>query len=821
MLYYLKGQTNVLSSKAGAAELVYQLAKQTYALLGTSTTVPISQIDEYKDNTPKRNFAVIDFDLTNFNAVRQKLVSAGSPRSIIIKISDSRARLVLDLDELYNRKSYKKAMIALYSTLNLPITKRLTDLTKEINFKPFDQKDILFSANNRPYHVNQVSNSSSNNLSASSNPDALMPDKQKLLAATQSFLQSKKASDILHDRQKATSFFDALANTYLNGQVDASYIRQTLQYITNITQYDISNWQKLMNERLDLLRNNPDMQEIAPPFGQYIRLYEQARVHTNLAGQLRATLPKNMRPSADFDLSEAAQFIEMTYPPYLLNQPGDDIDNLVIFDATTGIWTHNSDIMYSLLTAIRPYTTRQQLDTFLRTFAAKARNANRFIDAYHGSRYLLFNNCVLDVMKMEQIDLSDPIVRDLHFTERCHIDLNYVNNPALPSIPERRLYDNGPWNPKDFLMAYANNDQDAYNYLLCGFAFGLFGGHNFGVHFDIQGESRWGKSTLVTIFNSLYDNRTVTIPFPNLNTQFPFTSYPADTSIIWLDESNEGVEPLDDEHGTITYDTLADNEARFQVKNKGDMILANPPQVYITGTQFIKAQELYTGPAGRTLAFKLPAMTDALRNQSYSNAITECLSDESVLQWLVYNFIMAYKEIVPASRMDDLRINLANKKDLSLFPSVAQEWRKEFVVGGSSIDDWFADEIEPYLSSDPKQPTYLHERVLYAIYLDAYRLANPNDPYGHQAKTTTALMKRLKTIWASEDDKFVVNYQVGSIEKGRKMPRKSIKDPDKMNFDWHAFDADYTRPSQLDSPGYNNLKLFGKKSSGWIAIYKK
>ena len=67
----------------------------------------------------------------------------------------------------------------------------------------------------------------------------------------------------------------------------------------------------------------------------------------------------------------------------------------------------------------------------------------------------------------------------------------------------------------------------------------------------------------------------------------------------------------------------------------------------------------------------------------------------------------------------------------------------------------------------------------------------------------------------------MVNYSVGSVEKGRKTPRKMIKDPDKMNFDWQSFDQDYSRPAKLEEPGYQNLKLFGKKSPDWIEIYMK
>lgn len=814
MLYRLDTSPTILADKSNACEFIVKMAGQKYHLYGTFTTIPITQEDEYKDNNPKRNFIVIDFDESNLkNVIHDMKTIMNNPTHLIYK-TKSKCRLIVDLKQNFNYKSYKKVVKAFYIQLNLPITKSRLDLKKPIAFIPFDvNKDILQAVKSKPYSVVLDSIDESN--------DNLAPDATKLFNATKEFLDTSEANRIMHDRLEVTKFFDALAKCYISGQLTKDYLDKTLQYITQKTGYDLSNWQTLMQERITLLKDHPDMRESAQPFGAYIHLYTQAYSGANLTQQLKAVLPKNIKEDPDYDLSEAADFIEMAYPPYLIDRPGNDIDNLVIYDSSHGMWTHNPDILYSLLTAIKPYTSKAQFETFMMTFAAKARNAERFFRPYHGSRYILFNNGVLDVATLTLIPISDPKVRDLHFTERSHIDLDYVDNPALPQIPNERTSDNGPWNPRDFLMAYANNDHDAYTYLLFGLSLGLFAGHNFGVHFDIKGGSRWGKSTLIAIYNKLYQERTVTIPFPNLNTQFPFTSYPLDTAIIWLDEANEGIDPLDDEHGTITYDSLADNQARFQVKNKGDMVIEDPPQVYITGTQFIKARELYTGPAGRTLAMKLPLMTDKLRAQSYAKSIYEDLRKKTVLQWLVYNFIIAYKEIVPVERMDNLKINLANKSDLALFPPIALSWRKEFVVGGNSIDSWFENAIEPYLSHDPSKPTYLHERILYEIFLDSYRLANPNDTYARNAPTSLQIIKRLKTIWNSEEDKFVVNYSVGSVEKGRKTPRKMIKDPDKMNFDWQSFDQDYSRPAKLEEPGYQNLKLFGKKSPDWIEIYMK
>lgn len=812
MLYTLAQNSTVMNANGPATKLILALKAQSYTLWATNVQGAVSQSDEIATSGPTRDFVVIDFAQDKLADVTHALDTVFNKPSALIyqlaKTNDKKLRLIIDTAQELNGNNYKNTYRNICIQLNLVINKTQSLINHGIVFKPFADSQIVYQSTGAPYSV-------PTNIA----PASIMPNKDKLLKATQEFVNSQNGNKILHDHTLLTNFFDALAAIRIKGQIDSDYLKQTLKMIGKRTKYDPQKYSKLLTDRINLLKANPDQLETAPPFGDYIHLYSQATYVQTIGQQLIANLPEGKGPSSDYELAEASDFIEMAYPPYLLEQHGNDLDNVVIFNPTTGVWTHQTDILYSLLTAIRPYSTKQQFDTFMMTFAAKARNSNRTIKSYSGSRYILFDNCVLDVATMQQYDITDPIVRSLHFTERCHVNLDYVPNPPLPILKHKRQFDNGDWDPQSFLKAYANNDEDAFNYLLFGFALGLFGGHNSGVHFDIYGGSRWGKTTLSEIFKSLYDNRIIMIPFSSLNEQFPFTSYPNDTAIIWINECNKGVEPLDDKYGTMMYDSLADSQVRFQVKNRGDLVLSNPPQVYLDGTQPIKANELDTGPAGRTLAFKLPEMTTALRNQAYSSSINECLRDKKVLQWIVYQALMAYKKFIPVDRMDDLRLNLANQTDLDLFPKVVQAWRKEFVIGGSAIDDWFEDSIAPFLSRDAANPTYLRENLLYDMYLEAYKTANPNDTYFNKAPSKDDVMRRLQIIWKSEPDKYIIDTNIGSLEKDRKYPRKAIANPDKMNFDWKGFDDENSRPISLRNGTFDVEHVFTKKIQHWFTIY--
>lgn len=815
MLYTLENNSDVLRTNKSPIELINSLLGKKFKLLATETdNHNIKSIDEFAESNPRRSFIALQFDLSDLDNVRQAIkVDLGNPTHFIYRMNETRGRIVIETNRLLGRYNYSNIIKSLASQFGIKISNAYTKIIKPLIFQKITKDDIVENVKTQPLVITD---------DAFQDPDRLVPDQKRMMRATQDFLKKPETIGMLHNQQKATKIFDSLAASYLSHMLTRSYIHKILQIVSKVTNYEISSWENLFKERIELLKANPDLRENVPAFGDLIHLDTQASSATNLAQQLKALIPGNAQPNPDYDLSEACNFIEMACPPHLLEQQGTDVDNVVIFDSTQGIWTHDRDVWYSLLTAIRPYSNEQQFKTFQATFAAKARNANRFIHPYSGSRYILFEDCMLDVKTMKTYNLNDDLVRKLHFSDRSKLHIPYAENPKLPILKGERVYKNGDWNPRDWLMTYADNDHEKYMYLLFGLALGLFGGHNFGVHFDIQGDSRFGKTILATIYRNCYGNgQVMIIPFANLNSQFAFTSYPLNTSLIWVNESNVGSEPLNETYGTPMYDQLAENLARFQVKNKGDMVVSNPPQVYIDGTQFIKAKDLYTGPAGRTLAFKLPTTTEDLRHQSYAFSIYDDLARTDVLQWIVYNALQAYREFVPAERIDDLQLNMATQSDQSLFPPVALQWRKEFVMGGSTIDDWFTDEIEPFLSTDPKNPTYLHSRVIYSLFLNAYKLANPNDNNGRNAKTVSDVMNRLRTIWENNDDKFEVNYEVGSKEAGRAKVRKRIASPDKMNFDWDAWDQEYQRPHNLESPGFDELQLFGKKTDGWISIYRK
>lgn len=809
MLYTLDQDTTIYTANGPASKFVLSMQNKNYKLWASTVQGNITSSDEIPQSSPTRDFIIIEFEDDKFPDIKQSLETVfNNPSCLIYRISAKNDRLVLDLSQELNSGTYKNTYQSLCIQLGVKGIKAQARINHGIKCNSFSNDAILLQIEGLPYNV-----------PTTIAPASIMPNKKKLLLATQEFIDSKEGQRVLHDQTLMTRFFDALAAKRINGQLDSDYLEQTMRKISTSTGFDLAYYTKLIQERIDLLSDNPDLLETAPPFGEYIHLYSQAKRVQTIGQQLVANLPAGTIPSSDYELAEASDFIEMAYPPYLLDQYGSDVDNVVIFNPTTGVWTHDTDIMYSLLTAIRPYSTKQQFDTFMLTFAAKARNSDRIIKPYSGSRYILFNNCALDVATMEQYAIDSPIVRNLHFTNRNHIEIDYIENPALPVLPHKRQFDNGNWTPKAFLQAYANNDEDVYQYLLFGFSLGLFGGHNSGVHFDIQGGSRWGKTTLFEIFKALYKNRVVSIPFSSLNEQFPFTSYPDNTSIIWVSEVNVGTEPLDDRYGTTTYDALADTQVRFQVKNRGDLIISNPPQCYFEGTSFIKANELDTGPAGRTLAYKLPEMTTELRNQSYSSSINDCLRNEKVLQWLVYQMIMAYKSFIPVNRMDDLRLNLANKNDLAMFPHQVQEWRKEFVIGGTVIDDWFEDSILPFLSRDAANPTYMHNKILYYLYLEYYKAMNPNDTFANKAMPIEKVIKRLNTIWNSERDKIVIETDIGTQEKDRKSPRKRIVSPDAMNFNWADYDKENERPMELKKSNLTQSKIFGKKIAHWFSIY--
>lgn len=797
MLYYVKGNNpQVLEGDMTATQFVFDnITQDDFQLLANQTSTPLEHVQDIQEAKVYRNFAALDFDLGLANAVKAKIANANHYLYVLNK---TKARLVVMIDHALSKSDYKTFIQMMNKKLGIVSTKSGKNINAPIKFKSI-AKDSALSVNLKGDPI------------AYEVATHVKPDDMKLIDAAKAFIESDYGQDILHDRDKTREFVDSLLNASIAGTVSPAVIGEVIKLLTLDTDYTEKDWRGLFAERLSILRGSASARMTAKPFGSFIHLYSKNSKLT-MPAQLMETLPKGAQPNPDYTLADAASFIEMSYPPYLLDRYGDDEDNMVVFDASSGMWTHDDNDLKAMLEAIKPYSTETQYKTFIMTFAAKARMAGRFIKPYSGSRYLLFNNCVLDVATLKTYDLADPFIRDLHFVQRSHINLDWEPRAVNPIIPEMRLADGGDWDPKSFFMGYAENDEERYRYLMFGLSFGLFGGHNFGVHFDVQGQSRWGKTTLCDIYSNLFDNRVMMVPFPSLNNQFPFTSYPLSTSVIWINECNSGVEPLNDSYGTIMYDGLADSQVRFQVKGKGDIVLDNPPQVYIDGTQFIKAKELATGPAGRTLAYKLPRLTPDLRNQIYSKDIKACLANKQVLQWIVKECVNAYRSFVPTERMDNFKLNLANEKDTAIFPKIVFDWRREFVVGASSVDSWFMDEVAPFISTDPAKPTYLHPSVLYYMYKHAYIRDNPQDEKALKIDTPDHILERARAVLDS-DESYVTTFD--------QKARKQVGTPDKMNFDWNQYKQAFSMPAELDGSAWRALDIFGHRLTGWLSVYRK
>lgn len=687
---------------------------------------------------------------------------------------------------------------------------------------------INYTGQKLPVDLNQLNqsglsltNNQNNLFNPGTNPtQGLTYSDQVLDESLTIYLNDVGQDTLLNNQNLRSEFFSALIVAHKHHTISDDFIASVIPAITpdpNIQQQLTTEYS---DQEADILANNA-AQLKAPMIGEFLPLDRHSSADTEtLSQQFVNSLGDQYNPNPEINLADAGRMIAEHYPPHLLDEPGKNRDRVVIFNPLTGLWTHDDDLFRMLLTVIKPYATKAQVETMVETFAAQAANAGRVISPYNGSRYLLFNNGMLDIVTMNFHQLNETRVKKLHFIERSKLNIDFVFDPQIPILANERQCDGGDWNPKDFISAYGNNDAATIQYLLFGLSLGLFGSHNFGVHFDIQGESRWGKTTLSEIYNGLYDNHVQIISFSALNENFPFTSYPINTSVIWVKESNIGTKPLDDEHGTVIYDGLADNQVRFNVKGTDDIVLSNPPQVYIDGTQLIQASEITTGPAGRTLAYKLPKMTTALRNQAYANNINNDLHNPQVLQWLVWQMIQAYRSLIPQTRQADLKLNLSLAGDLNLLPPFAKKWRDEFAANSGGLDGWFNDQIEPFLyqTTDDKDPkaTLLHPSILYMFYRQAYRADNPQDRYFNHIRSSDSFWRQLQSVLSQHGWHLV---EKGSNAGHRKNKVKQVNALNKLNFNIKEYEKSYELPLELKDAA-NLPEPFHKQKPHWVALIK-
>ena len=227
---------------------------------------------------------------------------------------------------------------------------------------------------------------------------------------------------------------------------------------------------------------------------------------------------------------------------YLKPYENTPLDSLLVFNPLTGAFEGGRALWFRLVVSVKAGMCVGSIMSVIENVHAMAGIQGRQLEPYHGSQYLLFLNGVLNVKTMKLIPFSDKQVRELQFTTRHKISIDWVSTPFEPVMTDG-LVAGGDWTPSKFFKAYADNDDEKLELLYFSMALGLFAGHNFGMHINIEGASGWGKSTLARVFVNLFDGRVQRIPYASLNEKFPFTSYDLNTSVIWVSENNVGSEP--------------------------------------------------------------------------------------------------------------------------------------------------------------------------------------------------------------------------------------------------------------------------------------
>ena len=653
-------------------------------------------------------------------------------------------------------------------------------------------------------------------------------EKDTLEKALDAFIEN---DNVLHQLENNYNYFWKLTESVAMANINQTITREFAENIMIKIALGKPEWEQDNINELDnqirKLNQDPSKQKLVQPITSYLPIVAQYSGVKNLAQLLDSMLPSSFEPDPQIRPDQVADMISRFFEFALLPTQGQsDADNIAIFNPLTGAWEHDADEFISMITVIKPGVTQNQVNTILMQWGAIARRKDEVIDPYNKTRFLLFKNGALDVKTLKLHDFSDPIIRESEFTKRHKINLNWNPEPEL-KVFKNDARNGGDWSIDKFIGGYAYNTPHLIEYFLFGLSLGLFSGHNSSVHFDIQGVSRLGKSTLNGIYNSLFSGRIAITTYNQLNQPFPLTSYDPDTAIIWIKECNIGAQPLNDEFGIPFYDGLADNQIRLSVKHGGDIIVDNPPQVYIDGTQFIQASEIQTGPAGRTLAFKLPVPTEEERDAFYSNAIDEKFKDETVMQYLVYQMVQAFRNIVPEHRIDNFKMNLASKRDLELLPEEALEWRHEFVNADINIKAWFDEELLPFLILEPekdknetamKKKRPLHMLILHKMYLASVRRKSKSGKDDRYAQGFDRFEKNVKPLF--NEYNIELDFETGcSIDKrwANATPRRKVNDPDNVAIDWQEYQEAYVMPEELAS-AQEMPDLFGKKKTGWFTM---
>lgn len=760
-----------------------------------------------------RDYIVLDYDIDDvteanqlLNSVNQRFVkdqkiNFGIYPSIKYPIKP-RFRLIVEVDKLLDKYSYKQAAKILIETLGVDTHDLVANQTIAHNFNaPAYTSDVAvkqayFQTDGKPLNLEMYGYSESDVKRPKKKEESIAKTVQfrdeQLDPAIKAFIADDRNKEKLKDYDFFWRFAESLADARIKNLISDDFVNTILK----ATAYGNSEWEEnnpqVYNTQLEKLTNDASKRAVVKPLSSYLPIVSQVQQRNpnikNLSQLLQSLLPADFEGDPETPVKDTADLISQFFEFGLLPNAQDDVNALAIFNPLTGLWTHNVDDFIAMISLVKPALSNQQLNSILMYWAASARHKLQIIKPYTGSQYLVFTNGVLDILTMDLHPLSSDIVKEKQFIMRHQIQIDYDAAAKLKVFKEDGM-NGSDWDIDKFINAYSNNNQTIRTYLLFGLSLGLFAGHNSGVHFDIQGESGSGKSTLATIFRALFGSSQVAeILFSDLNKDFPVTSYDLNTSIIWIKESNIGTKQLDDDYGTPFYDGLADGQARIPVKHAGDLIISEPPQVYVDGTQLIQSEEINSGPARRTLPFKLPNPIAPLRDQFYSNNIFERLNDVEVLQYLVNEMIKAFKEIVPENRQPNFKMNLGVKSDEELLPHLVLDWRKDLLSTSDTADDWFDDMIEPSLMLDDTRG-YINYEMLMKLYQKWYEVKNGNNKYMRSPKR---IQSDLEKIFVDRN-MYLIDYNSAGNRN-----RRRISFPNAWGFSWKVYDESYIRPPEFN-----------------------
>lgn len=726
----------------------------------------------------------------------------------------------LEISNYLVNKEYKEAVRGIINDIGYPAEHPNNLKSFDLKIGPIytdsKSKELSIFHNGIPYDIDQYientpeSDTEASESNDSNNQDPSTPIREDALQrALEAFKDNSDVKhQIAHDREYVPALIQSLALAVVDNTITNAFAVETLSYVDHPNATE-----QALQEAVQYLTETPAEQHLVSPITSFIPVAMQFNAQ-NLAELFNNMLPKGHIPdpkmTPDLVAETIARFFEFALLP---NRNTSDADNVAIFNPLTGAWEHDEDEFISMMTVIKPGITNMQVRTVMMMWGATARRRGAVINPYNGTGFLLFENGALHIRTLTLHPFTDPIIKKNQFTKRHKISMKWNPAPKLKVFPNDRP-DGGEWTIDRFIGGYSYNKPHLTEYFLFGLSLGLFAGHNTSVHFDIQGKSRLGKTTLARIFDNLFQGRIAIMTYNQINSPFPLTSYDPDTAVIWIKECNIGSQPMSDEYGTPFYDGLADAQVRLSVKHGGDIIIDNPPQLFIDGTQFIQATEIHTGPAGRTLAFKLPDVTEEERDQFYSNDIYAKFKDPDVMQYLVHRMIMAFKAYVPDNRLDNFTMNLASKRDLSMLPQEGRDWRQEFISADINIQEWFDEDILPFVETN--RP--LHIEVLYQLYLANVRKKSRSGLDDKYAYKIERFEKNIIPLFL--DNGYTLNYTVGASVDKRKQnakPRRTVKSPERVGINWKAYEESNVIPQKLMNET-EMPTLFGKKVTGWFEL---